>query len=471
MHLTNRSGWAAALALGASAALAAPAAAQTTDSARIASAVDSIAAAALADGRAAGMSVAVSLAGRPVVAKGFGMADLEWGVPTPERAVYEIGSVTKQFTAAAVMQLVEDKKIDLDADVTTYLPDFDSQGRRVTVRRLLDHTSGIRPYTMLPEFQDFGMRTLPRDTIVRLLSKSAYVFEPGAVESYNNSGFFLAGLIVEKTSGMTYADYVRSQLFERAGMADSRYCDATTIVPRRARGYQLGERGLERAYYIDHTWPFAAGSLCSTAADLDAWNRALHGGRILGAAAYREMIAPGSLADGTPLSYAKGIGTSEIGGRRALHHGGAISGFLSYVAWFPEDELSIAVMVNTMGPLQPLDIVRAIATVVHGEPARRAASFEGRAADYVGEYRGLGGFGDDLTAKVSADSAGGLLLASPIVGPAPRPLVPVGGATFEVDDKRITFVREKGKATALRVDVVYAMMVLRKANTSADTGP
>lgn len=471
MHLTNRSGWAAALALGASAALAAPAAAQTTDSARIASAVDSIAAAALADGRAAGMSVAVSLAGRPVVAKGFGMADLEWGVPTPERAVYEIGSVTKQFTAAAIMRLVEAGKVDLDADITTYVPELNTQGRRVTVRRLLDHTSGIKPYTMLPAFQEFGMRTLPRDTIVTLLSKTPFVFEPGAVEAYNNSGFFLAGLIVERASGVSYAEYVRTQLFERAGMRDSRYCDATTVVPRRARGYQLGGQGLERAHYLDHTWPFAAGSLCSTVADLDAWNRALHGGKILGAGAYREMIAPGTLADGTTLGYAKGLGVGDLAGHPAIHHGGAISGFLSYVAWFPEDELSIAVTVNTMGPLQPLDIVRAIATVVHGEPARRAASFEGKPADYVGEYRGLGGFGDDLSAKVSADSTGRLLLESPIVGPAPRALVPVGGATFEVDDKRITFVREKGKATALRVDVVYAMMVLRKANTSADTGP
>ena len=444
------------------ASFAAPLAAQTSDSARIAAVADSVAAATLAGGRVAGLSIAVSLGGRPILARGYGMADLEWQVPTAERTVYEIGSVTKQFTAAAIMRLVEAGKVDLDADVTTYVPEFDAQGRRVTVRRLLDHTSGIKPYTMLPAFQEFGMRTLPRDTIVTLLSKTPFVFEPGAVEAYNNSGFFLAGLIVERTSGVSYAEYVRTQLFERAGMRDSRYCDVTTVVPRRARGYQLGGQGLERAHYLDHTWPFAAGSLCSTVADLDAWNRALHGGKILGAGAYREMIAPGTLADGTTLGYAKGLGVGELAGHPAIHHGGAISGFLSYVAWFPERELSIAVSVNTMGPVQPLDVVRALARSVLGEPAARVARLEGKAADYVGEYRGVGGLGEEMVMRVSADSSGALLLESPFSGPTPRPLTPLGGGTFRLDDNRVRFVREDGRITGLSFDATYALLVLRR---------
>src|SRR5919112_1253368 len=171
--------------------------AQRSDPARVAAAVDSIAAAALKDGHAAGISVAVSLAGRPLATKGYGYVDLEWKVPTPTGAVYEIGSVTKQFTAAAVMQLVEQGKIDLDADLTAYLPGYDTQGRRVPVRRLLDHTSGIASYTSLPEFRDFETRTFTRDSLVKVFSKKPFTFEPGALESYNNSGFFLLGLIIE----------------------------------------------------------------------------------------------------------------------------------------------------------------------------------------------------------------------------------------------------------------------------------
>ncbi|HEX6058371.1 MAG TPA: serine hydrolase domain-containing protein, partial [Gemmatimonadaceae bacterium] len=270
------------------------------------------------------------------------------------------------------------------------------------------------------------------------------------------------GLIVERTSGISYAEYVRTQLFERAGMRDSRYCDASTVVPRRARGYQLGGQGLERAHYLDHTWPFAAGSLCSTVADLDAWNRALHGGKILGAGAYREMIAPGTLADGTTLGYAKGLGVGSLAGHPAIHHGGAISGFLSYVAWFPERELSIAVSVNTMGPVQPLDVVRAIARSVLGEPAARVARLEGKAADYVGEYRGVGGLGEEMVMHVSADSSGALLLQSPFSGPTPRPLTPLGEGTFGLDDNRVRFVREDGRVTGLSFDATYALIVLRR---------
>ena len=453
---------AAALATLAASVPVARAAAQTTDSARIAAAVDSIAAAALAGGKAAGMSIAVSHGGRPVVTRGYGMADVEWRVPTPAGAVYEIGSVTKQLTGAAIMRLVEQGKVDLDAEVTTYLPAFDPQGRRITVRRLLDHTSGIRPYTAMPEFRDIERKSLPRDTMVRLLSKATPTFEPGAAEAYNNSGFFLAGLLVEKVSGKPYAEFVKEELFDRAGMRDSRYCDQGAVVPHRARGYELHGSELRRGGWIDHTWPFAAGSICSTVADLDAWNRALHGGRILGAAAYRELVAPGSLADGTPLSYAKGIATSDLAGRRALHHGGAIPGFLSYVAWFPETRLSVAVLVNTMGPVQPLDVVRAIAEVVHGKAAPRVARLDGKPSDYAGEYRGVGGYGEELVMRVTVDSTGGLVLAGPVAGPTPRPLTSLGNGVFEVDDKRLTFVRDAGRVSKMRLDVTYALLVLKR---------
>lgn len=439
-----------------------PAAAQTADSARIAAAVDSIAASTIAGGRVAGLSVAASLDGRPIVVRGYGLADVEWKVPTPDDAVYEIGSVTKQFTAAAIMRLVEQGKVELDADVTTYLPGFDPQGRRITVRRLLDHTSGIRPYTAMEEFRAIEKRSLPRDTMLALLSRATPTFEPGAAEAYNNSGFFLAGLVVEKASGRSYADFVKDELFARAGMMDSRYCDQGEVIARRARGYELHGSELRRGGWIDHTWPFAAGSICSTAADLDRWNRALHGGRILGDAAYRELVAPGTLADGTRLSYAKGIATSDLAGYRALHHGGAIPGFLSYAAWFPERRLSVVVLVNTMGPVQPVDVLRSVALSVLGKPAARVARVEGKAADYVGEYSGVGGYGEPLTIRVTADSTGALLLQGPLSGPTPRPLSPLGGAAFDLDGNRVTFVRDGGRVTALTFDATYALLVLKR---------
>jgi CubicO group peptidase (beta-lactamase class C family) len=442
-----------------------PAAAQTKDPARIAAAVDSVVTAALQDGHAAGLSVAVSLGGRPVITKGYGYADLEWKVPTPERTVYQIGSVTKQFTAAAVMQLVEQKKIDLDADVTTYLPDYDTQGRRIPVRRLLDHTSGLKDYLQMPVFHDqIGMKPLPRDTLVKLFSKEPFDFEPGEMEKYTNTGYFLLGLIIEKVSGRSYQDYVREYLFERAGMKDSRYCSETEVVPNMAHGYEMTQHGLRHSVRVDHTWPYAGGSLCTTVADLDRWNQALHGGRILGPAAYKAMITPGTLNDGSPLQYAKGIAASDIGGHRALHHGGNLPGFFTYVHYFPADSLSIAVAVNTQGPVQPDVMARSIAEIVHGAPVAKAAPATAKAADYVGEYHGKGGYGEDLVLKVAADPTGRLTIEGPIAGPPgpPRQLAYARGETFQLDDKELTFVRQRGRVAKLRVDAVYVQMVLTR---------
>ena len=430
--------------------LATPLAAQPRDRAAVARAVDAIVADALKDGRAAGMSVAVVRGADTIVMKGYGRADVELDVPTPERAVYEIGSVTKQFTAAAVLQLQEQGKLSLDDELTKHLPGYPTQGHRVTLRRLLDHTSGIRGYTEIPEFNRLAPRDLPRDSLVALFSARPFDFAPGDAMAYNNSAYFLLGLVVEKASGMPYARYVKQQLFDRAGMPDSHYCSNRAIVPRRAHGYEFGPAGLVRASYMDHTWPFAAGSLCSTVGDLVAWTRALHGGRILGADAYRQLVTPDTLNDGTLPRYAKGLVVGDsIAGRRAIHHGGGIPGFLADLAWFPDDSLVVAVLANTAGPVDPAAITARIAAAVYGEPAPPAAApFAGRAADYAGEYRGEGR-GRELVLLVAADSAGQPTLR--VNAAAPRPLRHLGGERFAVGGTRLTFVRENGRVTKVRV--------------------
>ena len=251
------------VALGSAAAVGLPAglAGQAWDRARIAAAVDSIVADALAGGRAAGMTVAVVRGRDTLVLKPYGRADLELDVPTPERAVYEIGSVTKQFTAAAILQLQEQGKLSLDDELGKYLPDFPTRGHRVTLRRLLDHTAGIKGYTELPEFRGLAMRKLPRDSLVALIAAQPFDFAPGEAMVYSNSGYFLLGLVIEKVSGLSYEEYVRRHLFEPAGMHDSRYCSERAIIPRRAHGYDMGPAGLLLKEYLDHTWPYAAGSL------------------------------------------------------------------------------------------------------------------------------------------------------------------------------------------------------------------
>ena len=302
--------------------------AQTWSKPRIQTTVDSIVTELLKNGRAAGLSMAVVRGRDTLVMKAYGYADLEFDVPTPNAAIYEIGSVTKQFTATAILQLQEQGKLSLDDELTKYLPSYPTQGNRITIRRLLDHTSGIKGYTELPEFQQMMMRKMPKDSLVALFSSKPFDFAPGDAQVYNNSAFFLLGLIIEKASGMTYAEYVKKNLFDKAGMADSRYCSENAIVKRRAHGYDFGQAGMVRTAYLDHTWPYAAGSLCSTVGDLVAWNRALHqGNTLLTPASYRELITPGLTNDGARLRYGKGIGVDSILGKMAYAHGGGINGF------------------------------------------------------------------------------------------------------------------------------------------------
>ena len=442
----------------------APLAAQGARAGLVAS-LDSIARAALADRRAAGLSVGVVKGRDTLLLKGYGYADLEFDVPTPDRASYEIGSVTKQFTAAAILQLAEQGKLSLDDDLSKYLPDYPEQGYRIPIRRLMDHTSGIKGYTEMPGFGPFSMRKLPRDSLVAMFSKAPFDFAPGTALVYNNSGYFLLGLIVEKVSGKPYADYVAANLFAKAGMPDSRYCSERAVVKRRAHGYDVDSAGgLVRAAYLDHTWPFAAGSLCSTTGDLIAWTRALHGGKILGPSAYRELITPDTLRDGTRLRYAKGLAITPVAGHRAIHHGGGINGFLSDLAWFPDDSAIIVVLVNTAGPVSPGGILSAMAERLLGkvepEPGPKLA---GDLAEFAGAWRGVGR-GSPLAIRVSADSAG-LSFQRQGAGPGPGPGRPVrlrrvGPDAFTAGENLFTFLRERGRVVKLRFDAVSVVSTL-----------
>jgi CubicO group peptidase (beta-lactamase class C family) len=422
--------------------------------------IDSIVAVPIAAGTVAGASVAVVRGHDTIVVKGYGKASLELDVPTPPHAVYEIGSVTKQFTAAGILQLVEQGKLDLDADVRTYLPDYDTQGRTIPVRRLLDHTSGIRGYTEIPEFGEIMVHELPRDSLVRIFARKPFDFEPGEEQIYNNSAYFLLGLIIEKVSGTPYEQYVRSNLFERAAMQDAHYCSVREIQRNKVEGYDMDSAGLVIKGYLDHTWPYAAGSLCASAVDLVAWNQALHGGRILGREMYREMITPDTLNDGTRLRYAKGLATNPRAGHPALHHGGGINGFLSSNLYFPEDSLSIVVLFNTAGREAPDAVADAIATAMLGPGADPAQPFEGSLGPFEGTFAGLGrGRPAEL---VFAAENGVLTVRGAAPGDSAAHLTFVGDDTFALRTTLFRFIRADGAASALRVDRGAGNNLLRR---------
>ena len=421
--------------------------------------IDSIVSAPIQEGKVAGASIAIVKGSDTIAVQGFGRASIRARCAHTAARHYQIGSITKQFTAAAIMQLVEQGKIDLDTDFTTYLPDYDTQGRKIPVRHLLDHTSGIRGYTETPEFGLISIRHLDRDSLVEMIEKKPFDFEPGQEMTYNNTAFFLLGLIIAKASGMPYADYVQENLFDRAGMTDAHYCSERVIHPRDVEGYDTDSTGLILKGYLDQTWPYSAGSLCASAIDLVAWNQAIHGGRILGADAYREYIAPSRLADGTPLRYAKGLAVRPILGRRAFEHGGGINGFLSENIYFPDDSLSVVVLFNTAGPAGPGDAARAIAEAILGEPPDESRPFDGDLAQFAGTFAG-NGRGRDMRIALSVDSD--RLMATMPGADSAQALRFYGEDTFGLNDIRFTFVRGDNGITGLNLDAVYGFNRLQK---------
>lgn len=432
--------------------------------------VDAIRAAAavpIEAGRAAGMSVAVVRGTDTLFIQTFGHADLELRVPTPPDAVYEIGSVTKQFTAAALLLLREEGVLSLDDPLARWLPDYPTGGRTVTLRRLLDHTSGIKGYTEMEEvWSEIAPLELPRDTLVTLFAAEPFEFEPGTAMTYNNSAYFLAGLVIERASGMSYEDFVEERLFAAAGMENSRYCHKEELVPNRAKGYEPSEDGLRPAPYLNHLWPYAAGSLCSTVRDLVAWNQALHGdgggegGGVLSPESYELMITPEPLLDGSGLRYAKGLAVTDRDGATRIGHGGGIFGFVSDLRYVPEEDLSIAVLINTAGGASPGGIAGEIEDIVLGElPEPEVTPFEGDPSPYEGRYEGPAR-GQRLTATVAAED-GQLTVDSGRGNPAT--LSWLGGDAFTAGTTRFRFVRDTtGPATQLRIDVVSGHHVLQR---------
>jgi CubicO group peptidase (beta-lactamase class C family) len=311
--------------------------------------VDSLVANALAEGPVAGMSVAVVRGRDTIVMKGYGFADVENDVAATAQSVFRIGSITKQFTAAAVMQLVEQNTVSLDDSIGKHLPHLPGTWRGATVRQLLNHTSGIPSYTSAGARWTSRMRDdLAHDSLLAIVAGDTLDFAMGSQWRYNNTGYYLLGMLIERVTGRSYADDIRERFAKPLGLTSTLYCGTQPIIKRRAQGYQVGpDKKLVNAAPLSMHQPFSAGALCSTVRDLVAWQRALAAGRVVKPASYTAMIT----AEGAAAArrYGFGLMADTLAGRTSVEHGGGINGFNSMLMYFPSDTLSIAVLGNTVG--------------------------------------------------------------------------------------------------------------------------
>ena len=294
-----------------------------------------------------GVAVLVAKNGNILYHKGVGMANLELGVPMKADMIFRIGSITKQFTAVAILQLMEQGKLSLEDEITKFIPDYPTHNHKITIHHLLTHTSGIASYTGM---KDWTPEVMKKDftplEMIDFFKDQPMDFEPGEEWRYSNSGYFLLGYIIEKVSGQTYEDYVREHLFEPAGMVNSLYGNDINIIMNRAYGYQQGEHGYENANFLSMTQPYAAGSLMSTVEDMFRWNRALISGKLLSEESLALAWTNYTLNNGSIINYGYGWMPGDVQGSPMIAHGGGINGFMTHEAYFPDEDLFVVLFLN-----------------------------------------------------------------------------------------------------------------------------
>jgi len=341
-----------------------------------------------------GAAVLVMKDGAVLLRKGYGLADLEQGIPIEPDMVFRIGSVTKQFTAAAILLLEQEGKLSVDDDLRKHLPDFPTSGRVIRIEHLLTHTSGIRSYTDMPDFGKRMREDMSVDEAIALFRNEPLAFEPGEKYAYNNSGYFLLGAIIEKASGKTYEAYLREKIFEPLGMSQTYYGSASRILPKRAQGYDSVNAEFQNAEYLSMTLPYAAGSLLSTVDDLAKWDRALYQTTLLNAASLEKWWKPFPLANGESTHYGYGWSLSSYEGHAVVAHGGGINGFTCHLLRMPDDRVFVAVLTNRNDEkTNPGLVARKLAAAAIGKPVGETtvALEPGALARHAGLYRASSG--------------------------------------------------------------------------------
>ena len=294
----------------------------------------------------AGVSVAVARDGRVILARGYGLANVEHSVSVTPETVFHIASISQTILAAVVLQLVDEGKLRLDDDVAKYVPEAPTGGHHVTVRQLLNHTSGIYSFTSLPDAANNERLELTHEQVLGLIKDKSFDFEPGTRWRYDNSAFYLAGMVVERVTKQEYGAYVLEHVFKPLGMSSASLCYARMVVPHLASGYEVDGGALVNAAFVTWKLPFAGGDVCATATDLVKWQAALDSGRVLTSSSLALMRTPTTLSDGTTIDYGLGTRLGSLDGHRVLGHTGGRGGFRPLLESFPDDHLTIVILMN-----------------------------------------------------------------------------------------------------------------------------
>ena len=306
--------------------------------------------------------------GNVVYRKAFGMANTELGVKLTPEHVFRIGSITKQFTASAILKLEEEGKLSVQDDITKYIKDFPTHGYTITIEHLLTHSSGIKSYTGMADWTaEVRKKDFTPLELIDFFKKEPMDFAPGTEFKYNNSGYFMLGHIIEVVSGKKYEQYLQDNFFVPLGMKNTYYDSPTRLINNRAAGYEKDGESFTNAPYLSMSQPYAAGSLISTLDDLNTWYAAVMSSKVISQSSREKAHRPYVLSNGKKTGYGYGWGIGNIQGSPMIGHGGGINGFLTASLYLPNDKLFVAVFTNC-GCEGPGEVANKMAAVAIGKP-------------------------------------------------------------------------------------------------------
>jgi CubicO group peptidase (beta-lactamase class C family) len=394
-------------------------------------------------------STLVAKDGKAVFSKGYGMANAEWDIPNTPQTKFRLGSITKQFTAAAILLLQERGKLSVQDPVCKYVAECPKAWEPITIHHLLVHTSGIPSYTDVKSPEEFRKMSLAQVTpagFVDSFKSKPLEFTVGEKMKYNNSGYFMLGYIIEKISGQSYEAFLQENIFTPLKMTNTGYDTHDRILKNRATGYSRRGDKIVNSNYLDMTVPYAAGSLYSTVEDLFAWNEALFSDKLLSAKSREAMVTVDK------NNYAYGLVVNQQHNRKTVSHGGGINGFNTILARFPEEKVTIVVLRNAdYGSPGPGKVSQDLAAIVFGEkyeiPRERVAiKIDPKILDaYVGQYE----LRPDLIVTITRE---GDSLMTQLTGQPKIELFPESETKFflKVVDAQVSFVKDdKGAVTHL----------------------
>jgi CubicO group peptidase (beta-lactamase class C family) len=406
---------------------------------------------------APGASVLVAQNGKILFEKGYGLADVGHGVAFSPETKSRIGSITKQFTASAILKLQEQGKLSINDKLSKYFPDF-PRGDEVTLHHLLTHTSGIHSYTDKPGFMDKVTKTIDPDDLIKSFKNDPYDFDPGKKWHYDNSGYFLLGRIIEKVSGQSYGEFLRGNFFKPLGMNSTGVHRSGVSLDHEATGYEFaGEKlGFTNALNWDMSQAGAAGSLYSTVGDLFRWNEGIFGGKLLKdtslKAAWTPVKTEENKDDDSGNGYGYGWFISKLRGAEEISHGGGLNGFSSFITRLPRENFTVVVLANALPGkpgIEPALLAHLATQFFLGEKLDPRPSPKANLAVSAAGFDGLVGRYDYGIGILTVTKEGSRLYAQ--LGGQPRyEIFPRSETEFfwKAVDAQVTFVKDKnGKVT------------------------